>query len=233
MDEIFSLMTNLVLRSLKTPWNPSNEALRRKFHTVKIPCGENFIRREFRTAKTPYGDKTIRRKILQRKFLRRKFRPRVFLRAKYACAAVPFWTHKISFNIELRLMNSGTNKPLFCVEIGYSSSNGLNQPHKAHSCSIFWERHVKNGRFHQKSISFLPYKIIFFFKSNIEWFWFASWRSFMWNNRILEICCDSQVTKEKLYEKTAKIWLYEKRYNFESNQDYRFKIWYNNFKTGN
>ena len=58
MDEIVSLMKYLVLRSLKTPRNPSNEALRRKIRAAKFPCGEKSVRRKFLTAKNPYGEKS-------------------------------------------------------------------------------------------------------------------------------------------------------------------------------
>ena len=36
----------------------------------------------------------------------------------------------------------------------------------------------------------------------------------------------------KVFEEMTKIWLYEKRYNFETKQTFRFKNWYEKFKIG-
>ena len=94
----------------------------------------------------------------------------IFLRAKQACATmlyIQFWTHVISFNIDLWLMNPGTQSVNFLVENGYLSLNCLNRPYWVCPCSIFrkkigWNRWIwpKNG---------ILYHMKFIFQRNLVW----------------------------------------------------------------
>ena len=75
-----------------------------------------------------------------------------------------FWSHDISFNIDLGLMNPVKKYINFLLENWSSSLNGLNQPYKARPSTIFDKSYAKLSRNVQKNIF---YTLIFFVKLGI------------------------------------------------------------------